>query len=155
MSDDFSVVGSLPLPKRLTSLIESGLWPRTHAEAQRQNLHSLVSVDRIHLFAPEEDGIYLAGPPFCTIADRVADQRQGTFWSKWGALGEISPDLAIDIGDFGLGSDTCIVLDYRQDRTNPSVMRLKWQNPRPNTWVRCAETFDEFADMLGLDKHEK
>jgi hypothetical protein len=43
------------------------------------------------------------------------------------------------------------VLDYRQDRNNPSVIRLKWQKPQPNTWVRCAENFDQFADMLGLD----
>jgi hypothetical protein len=68
-----------------------------------------------------------------------------------GALEEISPALSVDIGYFGLGSDSAIVLDYRQDRNNPSVIRLKWQKPQPNTWVRCAENFDQFADMLGLD----
>lgn len=153
MNSDFTTVGELPVPKRLIALIETGIWPGTHAEAESQNIRSLVSADRIHLFAPEENGIYLAGPPFCTIADRMMDHRQQRFWSRWGALEEISPELAVDIGYFGLGSDTCIVLDYRQG-TNPSVIRLKWQSPQPNTWVLCAETFDEFADMLGLDKRE-
>jgi|SRR5579872_2455477 len=151
MASDFTVVGNLPLPKRLVALLESGLWPRTHAEAEWQNVRSLVSADRIHLFAPDEDKIYLSAPPFHTVADEVRQQGQGKFWSKWGALKEISPDLALLIGGFELGSDSCIVLDYRQDPTNPSVMRLKWRNGQPNTWVSCAETFEEFADMIALD----
>ena len=66
-----------------------------------------------------------------------------------GTLGEIAPDLALDIADFGLGADSAIVLDYRQE--NPPVIRLVWRKPEPNEWVRCADSFDEFADLLGLD----
>jgi len=73
------------------------------------------------------------------------------FWSRFGALEEISPELCVDIGDFGLGSDSPILLDYRQDRSNPAVIRLQWRKPQPNGCVRCADSFDEFADMLGLD----
>jgi hypothetical protein len=149
MSLDFTIVGSLRLPKRLLALIESGQWPRTHAEAGKQNLHSLVPPERIHLFAPEEDTIYLLAPPFRTIAERMSGA--DGFWSKWGALEEISPELSVDIADFGLGSDSPIVLDYRQDHSNPAAIRLKWLKPKPNTWVQCANSFDEFADMLGLD----
>ncbi len=57
----------------------------------------------------------------------------------------------MDIGDFGLGSDSPILLDYRADRQSPAVIRLLWKNPGPNVWVRCADDFDLFADMLGLD----
>jgi len=74
------------------------------------------------------------------------------FWSRFGALEPISPDLSVDIGSFGLGSDTAILLDYRQGGSNPPVLRLKWRKLEPNVWVRCADSFDEFADMLGLDK---
>jgi hypothetical protein len=73
------------------------------------------------------------------------------FWTKWGALNEIEPELALDIGDFGLGSDSAVVLDYR--KADPSVIRLVWRKPDPNTWVLCAGTFDEFADMLGLEQN--
>ena len=49
--------------------------------------------------------------------------------------------------------DSPILLDYRQDRSNPAVIRLHWRlPPEPNVWVRCADTFDGFADMLGLEQ---
>jgi hypothetical protein len=153
MSIDNATAGNLRLPKRLVGLIDRGLWPRSHAEAQRQNIRSLVSAERIHLFAPEEDRIYLAAPPFCTITRRMSNS--GRFWKEWGALDEISPELSVDIGYFGLGSDSAIVLGYRQNPSDPAVIRLKWRKPQPNTWVRCADTFDEFADMLGLDSARK
>jgi hypothetical protein len=65
----------------------------------RQNIRSLVSPERINLFAPEEDWIYLARPPFHTIGERLRNNGK----SKWGALEEISPALSVDIGYFGLG----------------------------------------------------
>jgi hypothetical protein len=149
MASDSTKTGELPLPQRLLSLIDSGLWPRTADEERRQNIHLLVSKERIQSFAPEEDRIYFFKPPFRTIAQRM-NGREGAFWSKWGALGEISPELALDIGDFGLGADSAIVLDYRE-ATLP-VIRLKWRKPEPNVWVRCADSFDEFVDMLALEK---
>ena len=116
-------VGKLPLPKRLLSLIDSGLWPRTPAEAMHQNIRSLVSKERIQAFAPDEDRIYLVSPPFTTVATRMTHNDK--FWSKFGALEQISPDLSVFIGDFGLGSDSPILLDYRHDAFAPSVLRLK------------------------------
>jgi len=138
----------LPLPKRLLKLIETGRWPRTHEEELHQNLSPLVPKERIRSFAPEEDRIYFFRPPFRTIAERMRGKEEA-FWSKWGALAEIAPNLALGIGDFGLGADSAIVLDYRNE--TPPVMRLVWRKPEPNVWVRCADTFDGFADLLGLD----
>ena len=148
MNNDPTMTAELPLPKRLVNLIDSGRWPRTPDEERRQNIHLLVSKERIQSFAPEQDRIYLFRPPFRTIAQRMSGA-EGAFWSRWGALGEIAPDLALDIADFGLGADSAIVLDYRQE--NPPVIRLVWRKPEPNEWVRCADSFDEFADLLGLD----
>lgn len=142
------MVTNLPLPKRLLKLIETGRWPRTHEEELHQNSRPLVPKERVQSFAPEEDRIYFFRPPFRTIAQRL-NGKGGPFWSRWGALNEIAPDLALDIGDFGLGADSAIVLDYRHE--NPPVIRLLWRKPEPNVWVRCADSFDEFADFLGLD----
>jgi hypothetical protein len=70
--DSDSKVNNLALPKRLLSLIESGLWPSTPDEERRQNIRSLVSKERIQSFAPEEDRIYLFRPPFRTIAQLMS-----------------------------------------------------------------------------------
>lgn len=148
MESDFTVANNLPLPKCLLSLIDAGRWPRTHEEELHQNLRSLVPKERVQSFAPEQDRIYLLRPPFLSMAQRMSG-KEGEFWSRWGALGEIGPDLALYIGGFGLGADSAIVLDYRQE--NPPVIRLVWRKPEPNVWVRCADNFDEFADLLGLD----
>ncbi len=147
------MVGDLLLPKRLIALIESGLWPRTEKEALRQNLKSLVPKERIKLFAPEEDRLYLFPPPFNTVANKQLKEGAGKFWSRYCSLDEIVPALSVEIGGFAIGSDSPILLDYRQDISNPKVIRLQWQRPGPNTWVCCANTFDEFADILALDVH--
>ena len=156
------MVGNLSLPKRLLQLMETGRWPRTEEEELHQNICSLVSKELIRSFAPDQDRIYFVRPPFSTVAALIAAREE--FWSRFGALEQISPDLSIVIGDFGLGSDSPILLDYRQDPANPSVIRLKL-NPiladassggRPkvlgwaNTWLLCADSFDAFSDMLGL-----
>jgi hypothetical protein len=147
------LVDGLPIPGRLITMIDRGLWPSTEAESRRQNSHSLVTAERIHLFAPEEDKLYLMAPPFHTVATIRQSQSMGKFWDRFAAPEGISPELSIDIGDFGLGSDSPILLDYRVDRNNPTVIRLKWRKAvgLPNIWVRCADNFDAFADMLGLE----
>jgi len=140
------LVDGLPVPMRLLALIDQGLWPREDWKIS-QDLKPLVPIERIHLFAPRAHSICLYPPPFCTVSptDR--------FFSEYGLLGGISPELCVDIGDFGLGSDAPLLLNYRQDRTNPTVIGPEWVGERgsPNVWVVFAKNFDEFADMLGLD----
>jgi hypothetical protein len=55
------------------------------------------------------------------------------------------------IGDFGLGSDSAIALDYRE--AEPSVIYLRWsfvEGRKRTDWVRCAATFADFVAALGL-----
>jgi hypothetical protein len=154
MEPGLTMVGTLPLPKRLLNLIETGRWPRTRQEALKQNVKSLVPKERIQLFAPAESTIFLCAPPFYTVAaDIAAREKRGhhNLWSAYAAVDSISPELSIVIGDFGLGSDAPILLDYRQGGSNTPVIRLQWRKPEPNIWVLCSSSFDGFADMLGLD----
>ena len=72
METEATMVGSLSLPKRLLTLMDSGFWPRTPNEAKRQGLRGLVSKERIQFFAPEQDQIHLLSPPFSTVATRMA-----------------------------------------------------------------------------------
>ena len=141
----------LNLPTLLTELLAIGLWPRNAKEAMAQNLRSLVTSERVRIFAPEESKIYLHAPPFHTLEREVerASPPVSKFWMENGALDQISPALCLVLGDFGLGSDAPIILNYEKNRFNPSVFRLRWCQPRGNnSWVQCASTFDEFAQFL-------
>ena len=69
------------------------------------------------------------------------------------AIHEIDPDLTLIIGDFGLGSDAPLALDYRTGIT-PSVIRLRhicdkeiWDK-MTSSWVQVAPTFDNFLQMI-------
>ena len=64
------------------------------------------------------------------------------------ATHEIDPALTLIIGDFGLGSDAPIALDYRKDLNNPSVICLQWNLNADNHWGEIAPNFAEFAQML-------
>ena len=50
-------------------------------------------------------------------------------WERFGALDQIVPEKALIIGDFELGSDSPIILDYSRDASNPPVLRL-WLGAR-------------------------
>lgn len=146
------LIDGLPIPGRLLALLEAGLWPRSARHAIGQNLKALVSVDRIRRFAPQENTIYLYPPPFVTMAHGL-DTQGGDFYQRFGAIEEIDPSLAIEIADFGIGADSPILLDYRTGRDYPRVIRLLWARTGgviDNHWVACADSFDQFADMLAL-----
>jgi hypothetical protein len=83
---------------------------------------------------------------------RLIKSGEAEFWSEFGALDEISPEESLVIADFGMGSDSPILLDYRFNSASPRVLRLRWSDQgRNNHWVLCASDFDTFADMLGLE----
>jgi hypothetical protein len=116
-----------------------------------QQLRPIISTDRVRRFAAEETLICLQHPPFPTIAKVRAAGGAGDFWDRFGALDQIDPERALIIGDFGLGSDSPIVLDYARNSSNPPVLRLRWGSQgHGNEWVTGASDFDEFARILGL-----
>ena len=143
------------IPARLQRLLAAGKWPRTSSEVIAQHSRPLVPLAHVHRFAPEERDIYLFCPPFKSVGQLV---RSGERFWEWDQAepGEISFDHAVVIGDFGIGSDAPVVLDYRPDPRRPCVLRLRYEfvpGPRPTMithWVGVARSFDEFADLLGL-----
>lgn len=142
---------SLPIPELISSLIERGRWPRNEHEASQQNLKPIVPIERVHAIQPHVPTLFFFCPPFHTVEKEIPFN--GWWKSRDAAIHEINPELAIDIGDFGLGSDSPILLDYRRNRTEPSVIYLKWDETpaRENHWVTVAETFEEFAALIGLE----
>jgi hypothetical protein len=143
------MANKLPIPPRLTALIEAGVWPRDYDAARLQNAAPIVPSARVRAMAPDERMLYLQPPPFRTVAEDLLDNER--FWRDWGALDQIDPAAALILADFELGSDACVILDYRD--AVPPVLRLRWPgggDGKNNEWVRCARTFDEFVELLGL-----
>ena len=140
------VVDGLLIPDQLQAMLAEGRWPRTADEATKQNLRSRVPEDRNRTLRR----IYLYAPPFHTVARIVAGGGRD-FYSSFGALHELVPEVSVEIGDFGLGSDAPILLDYRAGLTEPRVIHLAWADRGDaNYWVVMAENFAEFVDLLGL-----
>ncbi len=113
-----------------------------------------IATEKVHKLAPGETEICLYPPrAFTTVASQL--QHNSDFWVEFGALHEIAPELALQIGDFGPGSDTPILLDYRRGHESVCVLRLEWPRPLPNRWALCADSFDEFAERLGIISSEE
>ena len=67
---------ALPQPPLLSLRLDRGVWPRTCEEARGQDPRPRVALSRIHALAPEEDGLYLAPPPFTTVRAEMAKNRR-------------------------------------------------------------------------------
>ncbi|HEY1187433.1 MAG TPA: hypothetical protein VGE74_07230 [Gemmata sp.] len=66
-------------------------------------------------------------------------------------LDQIVPEALIEVGDFGLGADAPVALDYRDGTDEPRVIRLLWAGGGSrNRWVQMAPDFAAFAEAPGL-----
>jgi hypothetical protein len=139
----------LEIPKELMALIDSGIWPKGQEESMRQNSHILISQENLKKIAPDENYIFFYPPPFDIVSFLVEKNKE--FWVKYGAIESIEPDKCLMIGDFGIGSDAAIILDYSIDLQCPSVKRQVW-NKEGNYWATIASSFEEFIDKIELRK---
>jgi hypothetical protein len=140
---------SLQLPSELKALVDDGLWPLDNQACQLQNLHPLIPREIVRTFAPDEETIVLYPYPFCTIEEA---RKSNKYWEdEIGAIGEVDPDLSLIIGDFCLGSDTAIILDYRTPQ--PRLLRLQW-GADENHWVDCGLSIAELTAHVRRHKAE-
>lgn len=144
-------VHGLHIPELLVTALETGRWPRTHSEANAQNLQCICCSQGIQQLAPGQRELFLYHPPFATVADNVVGDGIH-YWNRFGALDQLDPARAVIIADFGIGSDSPIVLDYRTGPTEPRVIRLVWPDSRQpiHRWEVMAPDFYTFFTVLGL-----
>ena len=136
-------VDGLLLPDLLVSMIASGRCPSAAASISQQNLESLIPCDRNRKLRR----ICLYPPPFRTLTNATND----AFYRSHGVIWQLRPELAIEIADFGIGSDSPILLHYGKSKTEPIVINLQWHDgDNANTWVVLAESFSAFVDLLGI-----
>lgn len=138
------------LPAQLERLIATGVWPPAGTSVNAQNLRPIVPPERVRQFADDETRIFLFPPPFETMAEEVRASTVRGFWERYGALDQITPEHALIIAGFEIGSDSVVILDYSRDPVDPPVLRLRWAGGTGNAWVIGARNFDEFASILGL-----
>ncbi|MEO8066232.1 MAG: hypothetical protein ABI599_00935 [Flavobacteriales bacterium] len=156
MGAEVGNVSEFQLPAGLLQLIALRIWPSKDGPSMTaQQFDPIFPTDRVRRFAPEETVICLEPPPFGTIAGERAAGGGGDFWERFGALHQIVPEKAVVIGDFGLGSDAPIILDYHRNMTDPPVLRLRWNADGRTEWVEGARNFDHFAELLGLSDSVK
>ena len=129
----------LILPELLDRLDRDGRWTGELGPEYARRL------------SPDDDRLVLLGSPFHTIAAEVAGGNE--FWTRnLTNVGEIDYDRALIIADFGLGSDSPVVLYYR-DSSEPVVMYLKWSvrdSTPSHAWVQTHESFEKLASDLDL-----
>lgn len=140
---------SLQLPASLQKLIDSPAWP---VGIGMQEITPILGASAARKLSSIDDHIILMPPPFHTIADEVNDGN--TFWTDFLTnVGEIDYTKALIIADFGMGTDSPIILYY--DTPEPSVMYLHWSGggnvPVQHKWVRTHRSFDEFAIDIKLE----
>lgn len=90
--------------------------------------------------------------PFDTIADEV--KSGNTFWTVGVSNpSQIDYSLALIIADFGIGSDSPIILYYAAPQS-PSVMFLQWSGGGDteirHNWVETHKSFEDFANAIGI-----
>ena len=145
-------LNELLLPVALLALIDGGAWPRSEREANQQNrTYGPIPEEAVCKLVPGEERIYLFWPPFSTIAERMA-RGESEYWLDFGDLDQIDPKRALLIGDFGLGSDAAIILDYQRPGP-PRVLRQVWgakgcMRPR---WELFFPNFTDFAKAFALE----
>lgn len=139
----------LQLPTELKQLVDDGLWPMNNLSCQRQNLRPIIPQEVVRSFAPDEETIVFYPYPFSTVQEA---RESNSYWDdERSAIEEIDPDLSLIIGDFGLGSDTAIILDYRTE--TPRLRRLQW-GENENHWVECGLSVAELAAHIRRQKTE-
>ena len=158
----------MPTKEQLADLIlvlANSRWPayETDSAVRNQVINAqsrapLVDPALLRVAAPNEVGIVLIPPPYQPVLVEVewyrarAAQHLGgyDYWKEHGALGEIDPAEAILIADFGHGSDTAAIMDFRYDPA--PILRLHWsgRDGEHNHWDRMADSIQDLLEKLDL-----
>jgi len=141
---------NLLIPPEIELLMKKDIWPDSYEKELKQNSKAIFPIEHLKHIIPEEETIYFGRPPFRTVRQDLKSDTSN-YWSEFGAVSEINPDLSIIIGDFGLGSDAPLILKYESQNSTPSVWKLVWAE-KGNYWREVSPSFKEFLEALGLGK---
>lgn len=158
MSDNSQM--QLTPPDELFRLVEAGLWPSA-GQANQQNLKRRIAAADVSRLMPGETAICLYPGPWETFAAshermRAKKETYGWFFEVVeNSLDQIDPWQTLFVADFGPGSDSAILLDYRDNPVDPAVIGMGWsrdenEGERAVHWAPMSASFSEFVRDLKL-----
>lgn len=139
------------IPESLLNLIKTCVWPKEGANTMDQEFNPIVRSEYVEKISADDTKLILHAPPFHTIQQAISYGEQ--FWTRdLTNLGEIDYSQAVIIADFGMGSDSVVILYYSVGN-EPSVKYLKWSGNGADirhTWSHIDDNFNDFAIKIGL-----
>ena len=136
-----SRVNGLPLPPDLADLLANGGWA---SAGESDTFACPWGVGAVYAYS---------------LRTMAAETEQVCARMQWlGASdparppGDLAPQLAVLIGDEGIGSDAPFALDYRASFGQPRVLLYRWRvasgSSAGNRWVEVAPSFEAFWGQL-------
>ncbi|MGB0562837.1 MAG: hypothetical protein ACPGVO_13690, partial [Spirulinaceae cyanobacterium] len=140
-------INDLKIPSRLIELINDGVCPSTYSDIKKQNLEPLFSEEQVKNINPEMSTIFFESPPFISMERLKTINENEEFW-PYENVESINLSRALLIGDFGIGSESVLILYYEEYRNEPSVWMLVWYLESGSTlncrWTKVTDSFVEF-----------
>ncbi len=142
------------IPYQIMLMVNEGRWPVTNDDMEYQEANNIFDVNRVRNISRRENRIVFFNYPFVTMEWELKNNK------AWDSGVQITNNLdcknLLTIAYFGYGSDSLIVLDYSNSEI-PKVLYLDYDLPRISQnilackWTMISESFEQFADLIGLD----
>jgi len=135
------------IPTLLQTLVASGRWKHPGDQALRRTVPLLVEPLEFRSSLPTETvARELEGLNFDWNAAKMYRDHELPRSLPW-----LNADRAKFIAVNRVpGDDVAIAFDYRADTNEPRVVASHWREGSSCEWFEVAETFEEFARLLGL-----
>ncbi|OZG69944.1 hypothetical protein BTA51_28605 [Hahella sp. CCB-MM4] len=141
------------LPPKLLRLISNSWWPMENSDIIEQDVSPHVSKNLVKALMPEEEKVCFYPYPFLTFQKYIDDGYEFCSLSTENG-GNIIPSKVLVIGDFGIGSDALLAVDYSDENSEPRIIKQMWVETdcvsEPAHWRVVSDTVEEFFAALEL-----
>lgn len=140
---------ALPLPPRLTELIETGRWMHPGDDVM---LSKVPFIDVELVFLDSKDTMCFTGPlmgPHENEQEMFCEYRGSAIGERPLPWIDVEKTLFIILNKWP-GDDVGIALDYRVGVHSPRVVGGDWHTGAGCVYREISPTFDAFVELLGL-----
>ncbi len=167
MSNGLSDHSKPKFPTLIQDTINSGLWDKLTGEG--------LSIPFKRLFLFNEPFELYPSRDIKSLSAYVKSPTYSEIYEAFKKTGDDDPDSVYVIGDFGIGSDTMVALDYRKNKDNPSILcgeldfcwtkdyckKRGWGNCESyvdkcnSRWSTCGDSFDVIFNSKAVLSYNK
>ena len=135
------------LPTELEDLIADGHWPTEGRHVKSQNSEAIIPRELVRQVFPDESLFCFCLPPFPALSEIQGEE---VWRSETARPDQLNHSTALVLGDFELGSDSAVILDYEADALDPPVKWLRYEGYSHTYWDTACKNFRELSDRLKL-----